>query len=145
MLGVFGRLTCRWMLRDGLSSVAVRGTHPITPSLHTSALHGSKYILASCIVTHVTSAHSWDLHVTSSAHRIKVSFLDFNKAHAKNSLVVCQIFSVNKSKPATAKRLKQLEEMGQPFLPLTRPLEFTIEKFDEYEAAFHKEPREPLE
>ncbi|KAJ3535774.1 hypothetical protein NM688_g6930 [Phlebia brevispora] len=76
--------------------------------------------------TYVRSAWNWDLHVTSSAHRIK-------------------IYSINRSKPATAKRLRQLEEMGQSLLPLTQPLEFTIEKFEEYEAAYQKYPREPID
>ena len=54
-----------------------------------------------------------------------------------------QIYSVNRSKPATARRLAQLKEMGEPFLPLTKPLEFTIQKFEDYEAAAKKYPREP--
>ena len=43
--------------------------------------------------------------VTSSCHRVKV-------------------FSVNKTKPFTAKRLKQLEERGMDLLPITKPLRF---------------------
>ena len=70
------------------------------------------------------ATRSWDLHVTSSAHRIK-------------------IYSVNKSRPATLARLKQLEEHGQPFEPLTQPLEFTIEDRDDHLAAQRKLPREP--
>jgi sulfite oxidase len=54
-----------------------------------------------------------------------------------------QIYSVNRSKPATAARLKQLEENGQSFLPLTQPLEFAVEPFEEYEAKFKQNPREP--
>ncbi|KAF7789479.1 hypothetical protein EIP86_000425 [Pleurotus ostreatoroseus] len=56
-----------------------------------------------------------------------------------------KIYSVNRSKPATAKRLRQLEEMGQPLLPITQPLEFTVEKFEEYEAAYQRAPREPID
>ncbi|KAF9013126.1 Oxidoreductase, molybdopterin-binding domain-containing protein [Cyathus striatus] len=74
--------------------------------------------------TFVRSAWNWDLHVTSSAHRIKV-------------------YSVNRSRPATAKRLKDMEERGIPFLPLTRPLEFTLESADEFLAHVRKYPREP--
>ncbi|KAF8181541.1 Oxidoreductase, molybdopterin-binding domain-containing protein [Pholiota molesta] len=75
--------------------------------------------------TFVRSAWNWDLHVTSSAHRIK-------------------IYSVNKSRPATAKRLEELNERGIDFNPLTRPLEFTLENLDDYLAAVRKYPREPL-
>ncbi|KAJ3522672.1 hypothetical protein NM688_g8842 [Phlebia brevispora] len=74
--------------------------------------------------TYVRSAWNWDLHVTSSAHRIK-------------------IYSVNRSKPRTAMRLKQLEDMGESLEPISKPLEFTLEKFEDYEAASQKYPREP--
>ncbi|KAF4307339.1 hypothetical protein GTA08_BOTSDO05378 [Botryosphaeria dothidea] len=65
--------------------------------------------------TFVRSAWNWDLHVTSSCHRIK-------------------IYSVNKTRPATAKRLKLLEEKGIPFTPLTRPLELDLESEEDYSA-----------
>lgn len=54
-----------------------------------------------------------------------------------------KLYSVNRSRPATAKRLKQLEENGKSFFPLTMPIEFTVEPFEEYEAAYNKNPREP--
>ncbi|KAJ4376377.1 hypothetical protein N0V83_001660 [Neocucurbitaria cava] len=77
--------------------------------------------------TFVRSAWNWDLHVTSSCHRIK-------------------IYSVNKSKPATAKRLKQLEEKGASILPLTRPLPFDLETEEEYlEEMKKREGRDPIE
>ncbi|OMP84813.1 Sulfite oxidase, mitochondrial [Diplodia seriata] len=63
--------------------------------------------------TFVRSAWNWDLHVTSSCHRIK-------------------IYSINKTRPATAKRLKVLEEKGIPIEPITRPLEFNLESDEEY-------------
>ena len=69
--------------------------------------------------------YSWDLHVTSSCHRIK-------------------LYSVNKSKPETAKRLAEIEEKGETFEPLTRPLEWELEGREEYLAAMRKHPREPL-
>lgn len=53
--------------------------------------------------------------MTSSCHRIKV-------------------YSVNKTRPATAKRLKLLEEKGIPFTPLTRPLELDLESEEDYSA-----------
>ncbi|KDQ57111.1 hypothetical protein JAAARDRAFT_35713 [Jaapia argillacea MUCL 33604] len=74
--------------------------------------------------TFVRSAWNWDLHVTSSCHRIKV-------------------YSVNKSKPATAQRLQALESRGIPFMPLTKPLEFPLEDTQDYLASLRKYPREP--
>ncbi|KAF8061663.1 Oxidoreductase, molybdopterin-binding domain-containing protein [Lyophyllum atratum] len=71
------------------------------------------------------SSHSWDLHVTSSCHRIK-------------------LYSVNKTRHATAARLKDLEKRGIPFEPLTRPIEFGVETPEDYIAAVTKDPREPL-
>jgi len=70
---------------------------------------------------------NWDLHVTSSCHRIKV-------------------YSINKSKPATAHRLKQLEEAGLPLLPITHPLELDLEGEEEYlEAMKARHGRDPIE
>jgi hypothetical protein len=43
-----------------------------------------------------------------------------------------KLYSVNKSKPATAKRLKQLEEHGAGLLPITRPVPFDLESEEEY-------------
>ncbi|KAF1850362.1 molybdopterin binding oxidoreductase [Cucurbitaria berberidis CBS 394.84] len=77
--------------------------------------------------TFVRSAWNWDLHVTSSCHRVK-------------------LYSVNRSKPATAKRLKQLEERGASMLPLTRPLPFDLETDDEYlEEMRKRQGRDPIE
>ena len=64
--------------------------------------------------TFVRSAWNWDLHVTSSCHRVKV-------------------FSVNKSRPATAARLKLLEEQNIDFLPLTKPLPIDLEDDETYD------------
>jgi len=74
--------------------------------------------------TFVRSAWNWDLHVTSSCHRIK-------------------LYSVNKSRPLTKARLDDLEKRGIPFEPLTRPLEFTLEEPEEYKANVMKYAREP--
>jgi sulfite oxidase len=63
--------------------------------------------------TFVRSAWNWDLHVTSSCHRVK-------------------LYSVNKTKPATQKRLKQLEEHGASLLPITRPLPFDLQSDEDY-------------
>ena len=72
------------------------------------------------------SSYSWDLHVTSSCHRIKV-------------------FSVNRTKPATARRLREIEARGETFEPLTRPLEWELEGREDYLKAMRKHPREPLD
>lgn len=65
------------------------------------------------------------MHVTSSCHRVK-------------------IYSVNASRPATETRLKQFEEHGESFVPITRPTEFTLMDMEtEYEEAWAKmEPRD---
>ncbi|MCJ1479101.1 hypothetical protein MMC13_007785 [Lambiella insularis] len=77
--------------------------------------------------TFIRSAWNWDLHVTSSCHRVK-------------------IYSVNKSKPATAKRLKQLQEREMDLLPITKPLPFDLEGDDEYELEVQRRAgRDPLE
>lgn len=77
--------------------------------------------------TFVRSAWNWDLHVTSSCHRIKV-------------------FSVNKSKAATARRLKTMEENGIPFEPITKPLELDFQSEEDYEKEMERRGgRDPAE
>lgn len=65
--------------------------------------------------TFVRSAWNWGLHVTSSCHRVK-------------------IYSVNKAKEKTRRRLQEFEERNEPFLPLTRPTEFATQSPEDYEA-----------
>ncbi|KAI0043950.1 molybdopterin binding oxidoreductase [Auriscalpium vulgare] len=75
--------------------------------------------------TYVRSAWNWDLHVTSSAHRLK-------------------IYSINMSRPATRERLELIKKHGGTgFTPLSQPLEFTLEEEETYLAAVRKHPREP--
>jgi len=74
--------------------------------------------------TYTRSAWNWDLHVTSACHRIK-------------------IYSVNRSKAATVKRLKLLEEHGLAFEPLTYPAEIELEPLEEYLEKYRAHPREP--
>jgi len=77
--------------------------------------------------TFVRSAWNWDLHVTSSCHRIKV-------------------YSINRSRPATAARLKMLEENGIPLLPITQPIEMNLESDEEYDKEMAKRKgRDPIE
>ncbi|KAI0312870.1 sulfite oxidase mitochondrial precursor [Amylostereum chailletii] len=75
--------------------------------------------------TFVRSAWNWDLHVTSSCHRIK-------------------IYSVNMSRPATRARLAQIEAHGgNGFQSLSEPLHFSLEDDKEYLERMRKNPREP--
>jgi len=69
--------------------------------------------------TFVRSAWNFDTHVTSSCHRIKV-------------------YSINRSHPKTAKRLKELEERNIPLLPITQPLEIDLEDDTDYVAEMAK-------
>lgn len=74
-----------------------------------------------------TSLRNWDLHVTSSCHRIKV-------------------YSINRSRPATAARLKKLEEKGLSITPITKPLEFDLESEEEWRAnMLARDGRDPEE
>lgn len=59
------------------------------------------------------------MHVTSACHRISV-------------------YSVNKSRPATAARLKFLAEKGLEMFPLTKPLPIELEDEDHYEAEMER-------
>jgi sulfite oxidase len=52
-------------------------------------------------------------------------------------------YIVNRSKPLTARRLKELEEHGQPFEPLTQPISFGLESESEYLVQYNALPREP--
>lgn len=65
------------------------------------------------------NSRNWDLHVTSSCHRIKV-------------------FSVNKSKPATAKRIELLQRKGVPLEPITKPLSIDLEEDEEWETEMQR-------
>lgn len=69
--------------------------------------------------TQVRNAWNWGLHVTSSAHRIK-------------------IYSVNKAKERTRARLEEFEKRGVPFVPITRPTEFPFMTWEEYDEFFKK-------
>ena len=57
---------------------------------------------------------NFDLHVTSSCHRIKV-------------------YSINRNRPATRARLAELERRGLGIVPITRPLPFDLETDEHYE------------
>ena len=63
--------------------------------------------------TYVRSAWNWDLHVTSSCHRIK-------------------IYSMNTQRAATRKRIEYCKQHGLSLLPITQPLEIDLEDEDHY-------------
>jgi len=70
---------------------------------------------------------NWDLHVTSSCHRIKV-------------------YSINKTRPKTAAKLKLFKEKGIPFLPITQPGEMDQESDENYAREMKaRGGRDPLE
>ncbi|KAK4494266.1 hypothetical protein PRZ48_014564 [Zasmidium cellare] len=72
----------------------------------------------------VRAAWNWGLHVTSSAHRVKV-------------------YSINKTKPATAKKLALFKKTGSPLAPITWPEEFTTQTMYEYKSFWEKhDPRD---
>jgi sulfite oxidase len=57
-----------------------------------------------------------------------------------------KIYSINRTKPMTAKRLKQFEEKGQSIWPITRPVPFDLETEEEYlEQMKLREGRDPEE
>lgn len=65
--------------------------------------------------------------MTSSCHRVK-------------------IYSMNRSRPLTAQRLKLLEEKGMSMLPITQPLEIDLESDEHYDKAMEamggRDPKE---
>ena len=65
--------------------------------------------------------------MTSSCHRVKV-------------------YSINKSKPVTARRLEALENAGIPMVPITHPLEIDLESQEDYDEIMVKRGgRDPKE
>lgn len=57
-----------------------------------------------------------------------------------------KIYSINKSRPLTAARLKLLEEKNVPIVPITHPMEFDLESEDHYMEEMRKQGgREPEE
>ncbi|KAF2451153.1 molybdopterin binding oxidoreductase [Karstenula rhodostoma CBS 690.94] len=72
----------------------------------------------------VRTAWNWGLHVTSSCHRIS-------------------FYSVNKTKPLTDKRLGEFEKADIPFGPVTVPLPFPSQTWEEYEKYWQEhDPRD---
>ncbi|TFY69007.1 hypothetical protein EVJ58_g659 [Rhodofomes roseus] len=74
--------------------------------------------------TFVRSAWNWDLHVTSSCHRIK-------------------LYSMNRTRPETKARLELYASRGESITPITKPTEYGLEDMDEYLAKMRAFPREP--
>ncbi|KAI1610983.1 sulfite oxidase [Exophiala viscosa] len=72
----------------------------------------------------VRNSWNWGLHVTQSCHRVK-------------------IYSVNKSREMTRRRLKEFAKQGESLVPITRPTDFPTISMDEYEEYWAKhEPRD---
>ena len=67
---------------------------------------------------------SWDLHVTSSCHRIK-------------------LYSMNRTREATRKRLELLRSHGADIEDLCRPFEYALEDEEAYLNAYRAHKREP--
>jgi len=80
------------------------------------------------MISPTTNVHrNFDLHVTSSCHRIK-------------------IYSINRSRPDTAARLKELELRGEPMTPITKPLPFDLETDEHYRREVEAQGgRDPVE
>lgn len=77
--------------------------------------------------TYVRSTWNFDLHVTSSCHRVK-------------------IYSINRARKMTRERLRQLEDKGASLLPITQPIPFDLESDEHYEQQMEaRGGREPLE
>ena len=72
----------------------------------------------------VRNSWNWGLHVTQSCHRVK-------------------IYSVNKSREMTRRRLNEFAKQGESLVPITRPTDFPTITMDEYEEYWAKhEPRD---
>jgi sulfite oxidase len=72
----------------------------------------------------VRNAWNWGLHVTSSCHRVK-------------------IYSVNKSREQTKRRIADFAKRGETLAPITRPTEFATMSLEEYEKYWEThEPRD---
>ncbi|KAH9936496.1 sulfite oxidase mitochondrial precursor [Fomitopsis serialis] len=71
--------------------------------------------------TFVRSAWNWDLHVTSSCHRIK-------------------LYSINRTKPETKARLEQYAARGESMTPITKTTKYGLENMDEYLAKMRTFP-----
>lgn len=57
-----------------------------------------------------------------------------------------KVYSINKSRKATADRLRLLEEKGIPMLPITHPLEIDLETEEHWREEMDKQGgRDPLE
>ena len=69
------------------------------------------------------------------------------RPHQTQSCHKIKLYSVNKTKALTAKRLKAYEEAKIDFAsePITRPVPWELEDLEEYKARVRKFPREPVD
>lgn len=144
--GAFGPSKSPSMPKDGWSSACAPGTRRTIPSRPTYVLHGSKpqnvcFRLVSPVYGFFAVQLGPARHVFCPSYQ--GAFSTGGPLCSVPDGLGKQIYSVNRTKPLTARRLKQLEDEGQGFLPLSAPLEFSVQPFEEYEAAYKKDPREP--
>lgn len=66
------------------------------------------------------------------SHPFIVSSSNYKFRHADAFDSRIKLYSVNTTKPETARRLKQLEEHGASINPITRPVPFDLETDEEY-------------
>jgi sulfite oxidase len=75
----------------------------------------------------ISGNRNFDLHVTSSCHRVK-------------------IYSINRKRRDTAARLKQLEAIGMGITPISQPLPFDLESEEHYDEQVRlRGGRDPVE
>ena len=74
---------------------------------------------------------SRDLLLPVSISRLNV-LTHFQQYNTNISGSRVKLYSVNTTKLATQKRLKQLEEHGASLLPITRPLPFDLQSDEDY-------------
>lgn len=71
----------------------------------------------------------------------EVTFADIGK----NSHRI-KVYSINKTRPLTAARLKVLKEKNVPIVPITHPMEFDLQSEEDYQEEMRKQGgREPEE
>jgi sulfite oxidase len=104
--------------------------------------------------TFVRSAWNWDLHVVrihwpipSCSPVILLTDLPPSSRHQTSSCHKMKIYSVNRSKPLTARRLEQYKQHGMDFEKerITMPIPFEAQDAKEYEDYMRKFPREPVD
>lgn len=146
MRGDFGKSSFPWMLKVGQSSVSAPGTRPTIRNRLTCALLGSEWSVDVFFLQWLINCMC--LVGTCMLRRRPIGTYtccwQFGACHQNIAILRINLYSVNRSRPATAARLKELEARGMSFEPLTRSLSYLIEDEEEYLKAVKKHPREPF-